>query len=306
MKKNPQIKNNISLAPLTTFGIGGNALQYTKVNDIDELLEVLQWAYQNEVPSKLFACGSNIVFPDEGIEELVIHINGGTIKTEGDIISVDAGVLLAEVIDDSIGHCLQGLEKLSGIPGTIGGAVFGNAGAYGTTISDVIEKIQIWNKGSVEWLSKEECNFSYRHSIFKEKRFVILQVICILQPGNCEQLKKISENIITLRLQKYHPGLKCPGSFFKNIVSSSLSSEILAKIPSNKIKYGKIPAGLLLEEIGARGMRVGDIAVADYHGNLLINVGNGKSSDVKKLALLLKKKVNKRFGIELEEEVRYF
>ena len=120
-------------------------------------------------------------------------------------------------------------------------------------------------------------------------------------------LKKISENIIALRAQKYKKGIKCPGSFFKNVLLVDVSFSALSKINQSVVIGGKIPAGYLLTEVGARGMKQGGIEVSDFHGNLLINnTGNGSAKDVKILAGILKKKVYQKFKIMLEEEVRYF
>ena len=121
-----------------------------------------------------------------------------------------------------------------------------------------------------------------------------------------EELEKISYDIIKTRLKKYKLGLRCPGSFFKNVLVKEVSEKSLKLISQNKIIEGKIPAGYLLEEVGAKGMRVGGIQIADFHGNLFINTGLAKAVDVKKLAKILKNRVKKKFGIVLEEEIRYF
>ena len=120
------------------------------------------------------------------------------------------------------------------------------------------------------------------------------------------KLKKISVEIIRLRELKYKSGLKCPGSFFKNIPVADASASLLSKIDHSVIKGGKIPAGYLLESVGAKRIRIGGIKVADYHGNLFINDGKGTFADVKKLAKILKERVKRKYGITLEEEIRYF
>lgn len=222
-------------------------------------------------------------------------------------ITVDAGVLLSDLVAKSIETGkISGLQSLSGIPGTVGGAVVGNAGAYGHSISEVVEKVEIWNGKLRRWLTKNDCEFSYRESIFKKKPYLVLRVICKLQQGSADQLRIISEEIITLRQKKYKPGLKCPGSFFKNVLVQDIDKKSLDMIDQSIIIDGKIPAGYLLSEVGARGMKVGNIEIADFHGNLFINRGGGLARDVKKLAEILKSKVKDKFGIMLEEEIRYF
>lgn len=297
---------NVPLSPLSTFGIGGNAKSFISINSPEKLVVVLKWAKANKIEYKIFAGGSNIVFPDEGLNCLVIQILGGNIEVNNYSLTVDSGALLMDFIKKAIHNGLSGLESLYGIPGTIGGAIVGNAGAYGHSISDVVEKVEIWDGGERRRLTNSDCQFSYRDSIFKKKPFIILRAVCKFQRGEAAKLQSISQDIIRLREKKYKPGLKCPGSFFKNIVVSEINPRLLNNINPESIQYGKIPAGYLLEEIGAKGMQVGGIKIADFHGNLFINTGNGTAADVKKLANILKQKVKEKFGIELEEEIRYF
>lgn len=301
-----QIQKNIPLAPLSTFKIGGKAKQYVKVGTIPQLQNVIAWAKKQKVPYKLFAGGSNIIFPDEDVDELVIHLLGGSWKWEGDTLIADAGVSLSSLVDESIEKGFMGLEYLSGIPGTIGGAAIGNAGAYGRSISDCIRYVEVFDGIRVKRLIKKECAFDYRESIFKKESLVVSAVCLEFMRGDENNLRKLSTDIIQQRGAKYHPNICCPGSFFKNIVEITLSRKSLIRIDQDVIIGGKIPAGYLLGEVGAKGMKVGDIEIASYHGNLFINKGKGKASDVKKIAEILKKKVFEKFQIQLEEEVRYF
>lgn len=247
-----------------------------------------------------------MVFPDEGLSGVVIQIKGGNYAGKVRELIVEAGMGLSDVINLSIVRGLEGLEALSGIPGTIGGAVVGNAGAYGHSISEVVEGIEIWDGKIKRWLNRNECQFEYRESIFKKKPFIVLRVFLKFESGNKGELQKTSKEIIIKREAKYHPGIKCPGSFFKNVLVADISKKSLELIDQDVVIEGKIPAGYLLAEVGAKGMRVGGIEIAAYHGNLFINKGKGTAKDVKELAAILKKKVDDRFGIMLEEEIRYF
>ncbi|OGG14524.1 UDP-N-acetylenolpyruvoylglucosamine reductase [Candidatus Gottesmanbacteria bacterium RIFCSPHIGHO2_01_FULL_39_10] len=303
---NFKVQNNIALAPLSTFQIGGVVREYIQVESPEGLVEIVEWANEENKPFRVFAGGSNVVFPDEGVQDLVVQVKGGKYAGNMRELVVDAGVDLVQVVSYSIGQGWKGLESLSGIPGTVGGAIVGNAGAYGHSISEVVEKVEVLDGDKRCFINKEECSFSYRESVFKQKSYLILRVVLKFELGNREELEKTSKEIIKKREVKYHPGIKCPGSFFKNIIASDLNEEQLRNIEKNKIVYGKIPAGYLLEEVGVKGMRVGGIEIADYHGNLFINKGNGTASQVKKLAAILKDKVREKFGIELEEEIRYF
>ena len=305
----PQVQFKVPLAPFTTFGLGGAARWFIEVKTSQELVEVMARVKKNKIPYYIFAGGSNMVFPDKAPQKLFIcfrasRLNKNNHELKGNNIEIGAELSLASLITLSLKNDLQGLESLSGIPGTVGGAVVGNAGAYGQSISDHLEKVLIWDGQKTKWLTRKEGRFAYRTSIFKEKDWLVLRVRFSLNKGDRKELIKKSRQIIRIRGQKYTPGLKCPGSFFKNVLVKDVSKEVLKNIPSDKIIEGKIPAGFLLEEVGAKGSSVGQIYVPDFHGNLLINKGGGKTADVVKLAHKLKAKVKAKFNITLEEEVR--
>ena len=301
------VEHNVSLASLSTFAIGGLAKNHIPVSGAEDLIKVLNYFWRKKLKFKIFAGGSNIVFPDQGLNDYLIQFKDGKLVYSRDKITADAGIMLSLVIEKAISHGLTGLENLSGIPGSIGGAIVGNAGAYGLSVSEVVNRVLVWYQGKVKWLTKKECKFGYRESVFKKKPFIVIKAEFVFEKSDAEKLRKISDEIINLRKVKYKEGLKSPGSFFKNVLSAKVSPEVLSKIKESVIIAGKIPAGFLLTEVGARGMKVGGIEVSDFHGNLLINnKGNGTSHDVNKLAAVLKEKVRKKFGILLEEEVRYF
>ena len=326
-----QVRSSVPLAPLSTFKIGGRAEFFCAVHSDDELFRALQWARARKIPHHIIGEGSNIVFPDGLLRGLLIKIKGKRVEgREESRIVADAGVPLQKVVQKAIAVCLGGLETLSGIPGTLGGAIVGNAGAYGHSISEVVEKVEVcspvrsharaqarsegplgraasngmgWEK---HWISKEDCRFGYRGSIFKQKPYIVLRAELRLHQDDPLRLRKISRDIIALRLKKYKPGLRCPGSFFKNVLVRDVSRRSLARIMKEKIIDGKIPTGYLLEQVGAKGIRVGGIEIANFHGNLFINRGGATARDVRLLARILKQKVKQKFGITLEEEIRYF
>ena len=302
-----QIERNKDLTSYTTFGINGQAEYFSVVSSPTQFFEVLAWAEKMNVRWRLFAGGSNLVLPSARISGLVLRMYGGRIrKKNATTLLVDAGVPLAKVVDVSIRLGLEGLERLSGIPGTVGGAIVGNAGAYGCSIGERVVRVLAWNGKSETWFERKECGFEYRESIFKHGRFVVLAVELTLSRGDRAALRLKSREIIRERLKKYPKQLRCPGSYFKNIPTNHLSKKALSRVDAAKIIGGKIPAGYLLEAVGAKGMRRGGMMVAPYHGNLIMNDGGGTSKDAKTLARTLKERVKKRFGITLEEEVRYW
>jgi len=303
---NIRLQKQVPLAPLSTFHIGGYAEYFVSVRTPESLIAVVLAAQYLRMPYKILAGGSNVVFPDGTLPGLLIRIRGGESAFEATRCRVDAGVKLASVVRESLRRGLEGLQTLCGIPGTIGGAIVGNAGAYGHSIGEVIEKVEIWDGRSRRWLAPADCRFRYRESVFKEKPYLVLRAVLKLRRGDPKTLRKISRDIIRARLRKYKPGLRCPGSFFKNVLVSEVSKRSLHRIDRSKIIEGKIPTGYLLEQVGAKGMRVGGIVIAEFHGNLFINRNHGTAEDVRRLARTLKSKVRRKFGIALEEEIRYF
>ncbi len=300
------LRGNVALRPFSTFHIGDRAAFFCQIASPEELIAAASWAKKCGPPYRIVAGGSNVVFPDAKLEAFLIRVAGGKTLFKGTSCIADAGVPLGVVIERAIGRGLRGLETLSGIPGTIGGAVVGNAGAYGHSISEVVDKVEIWDGKRRRFLPRIRCEFEYRESVFKSRPWLLLRVFLRFRHGDVRKLRRASREIIRLRQKKYRPGLKCPGSFFKNVLRKKVAKRSLARIDQRKIIEGKIPAGYLLEEAGAKGLRVGGIAIAPFHGNLFINKGGATAHDVRKLARILKRRVKKKFGICLEEEIRYF
>lgn len=303
------LKQNVPLAPYTAFGVGGRARYFVSVSDPVELVKAVCLAKEKNWPYYLVAGGSNIVFGDKPLRGLVIRYfnSRGLIYCQGLTLTCETGVPLERLIKTAIGNGLAGLETLSGIPGTVGGAIVGNVGAYGQTISDCLTRVEVFDPETFRtcWFTRKQCRFAYRESIFKLKNCLILGAEFKLAKSDKKTLIKKSREIIKIRSGKYDPSLRCPGSFFKNVLVEDISRRAKKLIDQTKIRDGKIPAGYLLEAAGAKGMRRGGIYVADFHGNLLINDGRGTYRDVVALVAELKKLVKEKFGIILEEEIKY-
>ncbi len=296
-----------SLKSLTTLGIGGKAADFVEVKNEREMEKLFR---ENKRRWRVIGSGSNIVAPDSGFHGLVIKIGIKAFGVKGKTVYAGAGSNLLDFIKKINRHGFRGMEKMAGIPGTVAGAIYGNAGAYGQEIKDNIFRVRIFDGEKIKWISKNKCKFGYRSSIFKKnKNWVIVGAEFSFAKGNPRELSKISKDIIKLREKKYKPGLLCPGSFFKNIIIKDLKlivrKKLLSKIDNSKIMYGKAPAGYLLEEVGAKGMSSGNVRIAQHHGNLIYNAGGGKARDIRKLSRILKDRVSRKFGVRLEEEVQY-
>ncbi len=264
-----KILENVSLAPYTTLGVGGPARYLVEVRTVAETREAVglkeKWV--------VIAGGSNLLISDDGYDGLII-VN----RMPG------SGMMLNDLVDQMNGRGLAGMECLAGIPGTVGGAVYGNAGAYGQTISDHLKGVTTL---SGYW-PKEKCGFGYRESIFKKNKEIILEVDFDLPKGDKEALTAKSHEIRELRKKKYPPDMRCPGSFFMNLW----------------VEGRKVAAGYFLEQVGAKGRRLGGAAVADYHGNLIYNAGGAKAAEIWELARQLQEEVQKKFGVALVPEVQ--
>lgn len=297
---------NVPIKPHVNFGIGGDVAFMTEVKTPDEIIAAIKHAKCLKIRHIILGGGNNVVFCDKKTKCLVVKVVGGDIHIKGEAVSVDAGVDLFHLIKTVIKEGLGGLETLSGIPGTMGGAIYGNAGAYGHSISEVVTSVKIFDGEKIRNLTNKECKFKYRESIFKKKKCVILSAELKLSRGDAKELQKISDDITKVRWEKFGPKPMCPGSYFKNVLVKDISKKSLRLVDPTKIKDGKIPAGYLLEEVGAKGMRKGGLYVSDYHGNIILNDGTGNYVDLMKLVRRLITAVKKRFGILLEEEVQYF
>lgn len=316
---------------------------YVEVKNEAELADAINWAREKSQKYFLIGDGTNLIPSDKGFAGLIIRNKIKKFEVNNNTVYLGAGNNLFTSIRRLNRFGFGGMEKMAGIPGTVGGAIYGCAGAYGQEIKDRLLRVRMFNvgpmglvrgvidnskfksqnakfrspaklddfKNKLRWLARNQCEFSYRDSIFKRHpEWVIIGAEFKLADGDPKVLKKTSAEIVRTRSKKYPPGLNCPGSFFKNIVINQIKpassrKKFLAKVDQSKINHGKLPAAHLLESVGAKDMKRGGIVVADYHANLIYNTGKGKSADIQALAVFLKNRVKKKFGIDLEEEVRY-
>ena len=192
------------------------------------------------------------------------------------------------------------------ISGWVGAAVYGNAGAYGHSLSERVESVSFFDGDTIRKLNKAECEFRYRESIFKRRKdWIIFSVDLVLDAGHKSELVEISAEIRKVRDEKFPPTMKCAGSIFKNFLLRDLPANIAAVVPATVVREGKIPAAWFLEQAGAKGTVSGGIRVADYHANLIYNTGTGTSAELCQMIEHLKQLVREKFGLKLEEEVQY-
>lgn len=300
------VSSCVPLSRYTRFGIGGPADVYGETTDAEAFVAALEVARASGAPTIVIGGGTNLIVSDHGFRGIVLRYCATSLCAEGARVHADAGAMLQELVDFAIAKGLRGLETLSGIPGSVGAAVYGNAGAYGHSMSERVARVKFVDGGTIRSFDNAACEFHYRESIFKRhKEWIILSAELVLEPADQAALRKTADDILAVRNQKFPVTMKCAGSIFKNLLLVELPAQVAAQVPAATVREGKIPAAWFLEQVGAKGLNRGEIRVADYHANLIYNAGGGTAADLCGLIAELKGRVRERFGIDLEEEVQY-
>jgi len=279
------VENNVILKPYTTFKIGGQADFFAVIKTQPDLIKIITEAKQNQVPYFILGNGSNILVADTGYRGLVIKLELNNIAANNSEVTADAGATLGTVLGFCKDHGLSGLEFLSGIPATIGGAIWGNIGSTVNSISRLIKTVTILNENNeVQTITSKDCEFCYRDSIFKKKNYIILSAIFSLKSKKSEVMEKNMKITVQKKIKDQDLSHPSAGSIFKN------------------------PEGLkaweLIEKAGMRGYQIGGAKVSEKHANFIINTGKATASDVIMLISLIKQKVRDNLGVQLMEEIK--
>jgi len=274
---------NKPLSEVSTFGIGGPARYFFEAHSVEDMKEALAFCKENKVPYFVLGKGSNSLFDDRGFNGLVLSCKLSFCHYEGSLVSVGAGYSFSLLGVQTARKGFSGLEFASGIPGSVGGAVYMNAGANGKEICDVVSHVEYLNDdGDVVTLSKEEISFSYRTSMFQKKKGVILSASFSLTP--CSEARKKQLEIVDYRLRTQPYQDKSAGCVFRN---------------PNAEK-----AGALIDLCGLKGFKIGGAEVSEMHANFIVNKNGSTAKDVLDLARHIQHVVKEKTGIELEMEVR--
>ena len=305
-----EIQEHIPLAPLTTFDIGGRARYFAKLRTTDEIKEAIRWAREHNVLFAILAGGSNVLVADSGYDGLVMQIASDRYSFGDDTLTADAGCNLLSLIRESASRGLGGWEKLAGIPGTIGGAARGNAGAFGTEIKDVATRVHALHRETFEErdFTTPECAFVYRTSFFKSHpEWIITSVEVGLTTIDPQESNALAEATIAEREKRHLQNVRAAGSYFMNPVAPSTIVEMFENEKQVKAREGRVPAGWLIEKAGMKGATVGDAIASLQHPNYIVNnTGNATAHDVRILAANIKNAVHEQFGIVLSEEAAIF
>ncbi|MEO0128966.1 MAG: UDP-N-acetylmuramate dehydrogenase [candidate division WOR-3 bacterium] len=283
--KGIKVFKNEPLKDYCSLRIGGKVRYLIKVYNKKALLETLKFINKRQLKFIVIGEGTNILFLDEGYNGAVIKLMGEfrKIKSTKNIFICGGGALIKNFINKAAESGYGGMEFLAGIPGSIGGAVKGNAGAFGKSISEILRQVTLLDlKGKIKKINRDKIKFDYRFSNIPDSA-IIIEAEFKLKKAEKKIIKRRIAEILRMRWQKQPRGLSA-GSFFKN--------------------PRPLSAGKLIEECGLKGLRVGDATISKKHANFIINLGRAKAKDVLKLVRIVKKKVKEIKGVELEPEVR--
>ncbi|MBU3964968.1 UDP-N-acetylmuramate dehydrogenase [Patescibacteria group bacterium] len=316
------VQENVSLAQYTTFKIGGPARYFYIAKTTEEIVNAVKIAKSKEIPFYILGNGSNVLVSDQGFNGMVIKILNTKYQILNTAIEAGAGVNLNKLVMVCAEAGLTGLEWAIGIPGTVAGAIVGNAGAFGRSMSEFAESVEIFDTDALvqRAMSNSGCEFGYRSSIFQpkadqyrvdkeRKNYIIIKITLRLAKGDPEKSKRQIREYLKKRKER-HPLGPSAGSVFKNpsIAENQKAFGKLAKKFPEAEKFratGKIPAGWLVDELGLHGRKIGGAMISEKHGNFILNAGEAKAADVITLVSLIKQKVRVNFGIQLQEEIQY-
>jgi UDP-N-acetylmuramate dehydrogenase len=303
------IQRDVPLAPYTTFKIGGPAREFVSVHTEAELIEALDYADEQGLAIHILAGGSNTLFSDEGFNGLVIHIALTQKVRFGAEVTLGSGLVLWDEINAASDVGLGGWESLAGVPGSVGGAVRGNAGAFGTEIKDVVTKVTALHQDSRELreFTREECEFDYRDSLFKQSSgsdaWIILSTTVVLNEVEPMVSKEKADATVAEREKRHLQNVACAGSYFMNPVAPAWVVEQFEEERLVKSKNNRVPAGWLIEKVGMKGATEGGACASLMHPNYIMNTGSASARDVVTLGNKIAEKIRTEYMTHVFEEV---
>lgn len=301
------LKEYEPLARKTTFDIGGAARYFATATTVEEIREAIAFSRANDMPFFILGGGSNVLFSDAGYDGVVIHMAHNTLRVHDDtLITCGAGTKLMDVIIYAAQNNLGGAEHLAGIPGSAGGAVRGNAGAFGTEIRDIVERVTVMDvvSGAITTYAASECAFAYRMSVFKKDAAkVIVDVTLRFARADKDAVLREIYATVEKRNAKHIQDIKSAGSWFVNPTVDERVQALFTRETGQAPHDGRVPAGWLLAASGMFQKRIGDIQAGIQHANYFINMGAGTAEQVIQLSSMAKSRVRDAFGVQLKEEV---
>ncbi|TSC68715.1 MAG: UDP-N-acetylmuramate dehydrogenase [Parcubacteria group bacterium Gr01-1014_70] len=338
------IREHVFLAPFTSVKIGGPARFFVETKTKEEVKEALHWALERHTPYVVLGAGSNVLVADKGFGGLAVRMCFKELSFEGEYMYADAGVSMAQAAARSLQQNLSGFEWAAGIPGTVGGSVYGNAGCFGGEMQQVLERVRVLEckvlasspsrsgqsarlvseseraKCKVVEFKNADCMFAYRESIFKKRKdWIILGATLKLKQVSDEEKKEKQawiQQMMRDRVMEQAIGERTIGSTFKGI---PLTDETMRRVRSYDVRFAKrenscwvfesrrgmISAGFLIEQAGLKGKKIGGVSVSPKHANFLVSDGTATAEHVVMLIAYIKEYVHRKFGVMLGEEIQY-
>lgn len=287
LRISPNVLFDEPMSEHTSFKIGGRADAFVSAGSVEEITALISYCKENNVPYMIVGNGSNLLVGDRGIRGVVIRVgeNMQSCEVKGERVYAEAGILMSKLSNIILRAELTGFETLSGIPGTLGGGIYMNAGAYGGEMKDVVEEVTyIDTDGEIRTVKNAQLDFSYRHSMFCDRKCVILSATLKLKKGNYDEIKSAMKDYNKRRSDKQPLNMPSAGSTFKR--------------PEGHF------AGKLIQDCNLMGYTIGGAQVSEKHAGFVVNCGGATAEDVFKLIDYVKEKVMDKFGVELEPEVR--
>lgn len=301
------IQRGVPLKNYTTLRAGGPAEMFAAASNVNELAAICQEVQAKGIHTTVLGWGSNMLPADAGVPGLVLY-NGArriAVARTGEVIA-DTGAMFQELFLKTAQAGLRGLEYAVGIPGTVGGALVSNAGAYRSCVSEFLTGMEIVHQGERKWVEPAWMEFSYRDSVLRRPnppQAVVLRIRMQLPLGDSKAIYDEAREYQRQRISKQPPPASA-GSFFKNVNDKTLA-ESLESLPASLKQAGVVPAGYLIEAAGLKGFRMGGAMFGRKHANFILNVGDATATEIRALAEFGKHVVQGKFGVELEEEVLY-
>lgn len=298
------VERGVPLSEFTTFRIGGPADCLVVAQTAEDIAKVLRVAREHGIPVRCIGGGSNLLVDDEGVSGIFVVNRVGSLRIDGTTVYAGGGVSWDDTVEFAVRHGLAGMSAMSGIPGTVGGAICGNAGAYGECVGDRLQSVTVVRPdGTRAQYDASALSFGYRTSALRRTGEVVVEAVFTLDRDDADRLREHRETILATRAQKL-PAHDVPtaGSFFKNIDDTRDRKRLIEELDLPDTGH-RIAAGLLLDRVGARGWVEGGAQVFDRHANIIVNRGAATSADVLRLSARMRERVRDAFGIELEPEV---
>lgn len=300
-----QVREEEPIGPHTHFKLGGPAEFFAVCTTRQQAVDVITYLRRADVRTFVLGGGANVVFPDSGVRGVIVQLRNEEFTADGNLVTIGAGMNTGKVASLALQHGLTGIEFIVGIYGTLGGAVRGNAGAFGTEMKDIVVACDVIAPDhQLRRLSNAQMQFGYRDSLAKHADLTVVSVQLRLKPGDVAAARKLIFDHTAYKRSHQPLGIPSAGCMFKNYQLSRDDDSLREKFKAH-VKGGQLPAWVFVSDAGFAGRQIGGIEISSQHANFFLNRGQGKASDVLMLTSLVKQKVRERYGIQLREEVQF-